>query len=81
MRTTRSALSCPARSRSCSIPGTHQRAQTWDDDPAAYADSLSTREPVSLVPGLNFDDQVPPAGIHANHRRRGWGVWWLLAVS
>jgi site-specific DNA recombinase len=43
-------------------PDIHQRAQTWADDPAAYAGSLSTREPVSLVPGLNFDDEVPRVG-------------------
>jgi hypothetical protein len=39
----------------------HDRAQTWADDPAAYAGSLNTREPISLVPGLNFDDGVRPA--------------------
>jgi hypothetical protein len=44
-------------------PVMHDRARTWADDPAAYAGSLSTREPISLVPGLNFDDLVRPEGI------------------
>ncbi len=40
----------------------HGRAQTWADDPNAYAGNLSTREPISLVRGLNFDDKARPAG-------------------
>lgn len=57
-------------------PGTHQRAQTWAEDPAAYEGSLSTREPISLVPGLNFDDQVPPAGFEpaANRLEGGCSI-------
>jgi hypothetical protein len=39
----------------------------WTDDPSAYAGSLSTREPISLVPGLNFDDGVPPVGFEPTH--------------
>ena len=45
----------------------HDRARSWADDPAAYAGSLSTREPISLVPGLNFEDLVPPAGLEPAH--------------
>ena len=44
-------------------PDMHGRAQTWADDPAAYAGSLSTRAPISLVPGLNFDDGVRSEGL------------------
>lgn len=41
-------------------PDVHERAQTWADDPAGYAGSITTREPISHVAGLYFDDQVHP---------------------
>jgi len=39
-------------------PAAQAQAQTWADDPAAYAGTNQTRRPMQFVAGLNFDDQV-----------------------
>ncbi len=44
-------------------PTAQAQAQTWADDPAAYAGTIQTRRPMQFVAGLNFDHQVPATGV------------------
>lgn len=81
-RTTRSAPNWPARSRSCSTSEPMSAHRPGPTTQPPTPGSLSAREPVSLVPGLNFDDLSGAGSQPGTHdRREAWTPRNLLTFA